>query len=668
MLCCRFPRLQHRIATWVAAASLLLFALNASAQNTCEASFTHGGDATSGLTFATSRTVPGLAPHDALAQYKQIAQGQGFKVGHESLGRNGGELTVSQLPSINARGFDLHLQADETGKVSITTTLPPGMTATPEAFRDNMCAALNKLQVGVVASNTANASGQPAIYNPSPQESTDICMANFIPSGSSVEGQTFSTWSLGSVMDISSAIEHLKAFTSQVKTMHLSTGAIHGQKATLTVALDNAAAVFDGGFSINGPDLRGFTMRLDLDAALDAVSFSVHTNKEQQSISLDRMRRLACTLVAIAANGVPPPEEKKPSRFRNPFKNPQKAAQEQLNTEVQFMKQARTSLYQRAIQAGKAIVFLPMLNVDAKYARAAPNDLIPGGAMHQSFHFDQTATLVWRATDGTNDIVKVGEQISLLREGLFGYIQSENANKTKYGIYIVTPGSYDLVGLTYDLAHSSLPALSSRHWTASPKLGVASFAITRDAEFNSHQAWAGAQFENVKVYDGTSCPFVVGGIPGIGVCAGGSDQYHTEAKMTRDAGWQTVVDKSYAGGLEATMELAKPFAHLDVKRGSIIVTDGFAAIPDGIAYDSDACKQAGDSLIDCNIKSLKLFRIPGRTSELQISPETAAKVPMLADFITKATYQPMTVNAVKLEETPGIYEAAWATPYSLPAH
>lgn len=661
-------RLLCHITSWLVASTLLLFALNASAQDTCAANFTHGGNAASGLTFATSRTVPGLAPHDALTQYKTIAQGQGFNVGQDTYSKNGGDLIVSQQPSINARGFDLHVHADETGKVSITTTLPSGMTATPEAFRDNMCMALNRLQAGADTTNTSNVITQSTIYNPTPQESTDICLANFIPSGTSVEGQSFSTWTLGSAMDVSSAIENLKAFTSQVKTMHLSTGAIHGKKATLTIALDNAAAVFDGGFSINGPDLRGFIMRLDLDAALDAVSFSVHTNKEQQSIDQNRMRRLACTLVAIAANGTPPPEEQKPSRFHNPFKNPQKEAQARLDKEVDWMRKARTSLYQRAVRAGKAIVFLPMTNVDHKYAQATPNDLTPGGSAHRSFLFDKTATLVWRATGDTNDIVKVGDQISLIREGLFGYIQSENANKTRYGIYIVSPGSYDLVGLTYDLAHSSLPTLSSKHWTASPKLGMASFAITRDAEFNSRQVWAGAQFENVKVYDGTSCPFVVGGIPGIGICAGGTDQYHTEAKMTRPAGMQTVVSKSYAGGLEATIELTRPFAHLEVKPGAIIVTDGFAAIPDSVAYDNDACQQASENHVNCDIKSLKLFRIPGRISELQISPETAAKIPEVANFISKATYQPMTVNAAKLEEVPGTYEAAWAVPYSLSMH
>ncbi|MEO8777630.1 MAG: hypothetical protein ABI389_03070 [Rhodanobacter sp.] len=157
-------------------------------------------------------------------------------------------------------------------------------------------------------------------------------------------------------------------------------------------------------------------------------------------------------------------------------------------------------------------------------------------------------------------------------------------------------------------------------------------------------------------------------MPGVGICADGSAQYPTEAKMKRAAGWQRVVDKSYAGGLEATIELTKPFAHLDIKPGAIIVTDGFAAIPDSVAYDSDACRQADDNLIGCNIKSLKLFRILGRTSELQISPETAARMPMVADFTSRATYQPMTINAIKLEETPGTYEAAWATPYFVSVH
>ncbi|RDS83381.1 hypothetical protein DWU99_12665 [Dyella psychrodurans] len=639
----------------------------AHAQDACTTNFTHTGDATSGLTYATSRTVPGLAPRDALAQYKQIAQEQGLKIGRESYGSNGGELTVSHLASVNARGFDVHLQADATGKVSIAATLPPGMMAKADALRDNLCTTLNKLQAGVSASDVADRGARPLVYTPSPQESTDICMANFIGSDTSDEGETFSTWSLGSAIDIPSAIEHLKGLTSVMKIMHLSTGAIHGKKATLTIALDNAAGVLDGGFSIGGPDLRGFTIRLDLDAALDAISFSVHTNKEQQGINRDRMRRLACTLVAIAANGVLPPEEKKPSYFRNPFKNPQKAAQEQMDKGVQLMTQAKRSLYQRAIQAGKAIAFLPMLNVDAKYAQALPSDLTPGGTMHQPFRFDETATLVWRSTGDANNIVNVGDQYSLFREGLFGYIQSEDARKTTYGIYIIDPGRYDLVGVTYDLVHSTLPALSSKHWTTAPKLGMATFAMTNDVEYSSHQQWFNAQYQNVQVYDGSSCAIEETSGSVIG-CAQWENSYHNETHVSDPGGWRSVVDKGYAGGLAASIKFTKPFAHFDVTPGAIIVTDGFTAIPDSVAYDSDACHQAGDNLIDCNIKSVKLFRIPGSPSELHIFPEAAVKFPEVADFTTKATYQPMTVNATKLEETPGTYEADWAAPYSLSAH
>ncbi|MBD8881592.1 hypothetical protein IHE49_13985 [Rhodanobacter sp. 7MK24] len=664
----RSSPLSHRLVNWIGACFLLLFATCVSAQDhTCEANFTHGGDAASGLTFATSRTIAGLSPREALAQYKPIAQSQGFAIGQESYGKQGGDLIVSQRASINARGFDLHLQADTAGNVSISATLPVGMSATPEAFRNSMCQALDRLRVGATPAAIANTTTQIPSFVPTPQESTDICTANFLPSGTSVEGQTFSTWSLGSAMDISSAIENLKAFTSQVKAMHLSTSAVHGKKATLTVALDNAAIVFDGGYSINGPDLRGFTIRLDLDAALDAVSFSVRMNKEQQSINQDRMRRLACTLVAIVANGAPPPEEKKPSRFRNPFKNPQKDAQTQLDKEIELMRKARTSLYQRAVHAGKAILFLPMTNVDHKYAQATANDLIPGGAIHQSYHFDQTTVLIWRATGDTDDIIRVGDQISLIREGLFGYVQSASANKTRYGIYIADPGSYDLVGLTYDLAHTSLPALSSKHWTTTPRLGMGILAITRDVEFSSHQQWFNAQYQNVQVYDGSTCDMVQTG-GGVSGCAHWQENYHDETHVSDPGGWRTMVDKGYAGGLATSIKFAKPFAHFDVKPGAIIVSDGFAATPDSIQFDSNACHQAGDSLVDCNIDSVKLFRIPGSTSELQISPETAAKIPEVANFISKATYQPMTVNATKLEETPGSYEASWATPYSLTVH
>lgn len=654
-----FSRLLRRAVSMFAASTLLLFVLNASATDTCEASFTHGGNAATGLTFAASRTVPGLASNEALTQYKQIAQNQGFQIQHEAVGRKGATLTVNQLPSSTARGFDLHMQADDTGKVSISTTLPPGMTAAPEAFRDNMCTALNQLEVGAVIRQTSNADAQPPLWNPTAQETTDTCMANFSRDGITGEGETYSTWTLGSSINIPAAIEKLKAFTSQLSVLHLMGQEIYGNKATLLIRMDDVSLVFYDAFD-RDPDVRGFTLRLDLDTAIDAVSLSARANKEQQTVDKDRMRRLACMLVAIAADGVPPPDEKKPSRIHNPFKNEQKAAQQQLDSKVQHVMQARAELYQRAHRAGKAIVFVPMVNVASKYAGTDAKERISGGSIYKSTHFDRTTTFIWQAVGEPKDIFKVGDEMSLRREGLFGYIQSELANKTMYGVYIVTPGRYELVRLSYELADSSLPELDSKRWVESPKLGMASFAITRNAQLKSHEAWAGPEFENVKVYNGTSCPYVVGGM-----CAGGSAQYRTEAQMTKAAGWREVVDKSYAGGLATTVTLTKPFAQLEVKPGAIIVTDGFSAIQDSVAYDSAACKQAGDKLVNCAINSLKLFRIPGRTNEIQLTAESAAKVPVIAGFITQATYQPMTINATKLAEKPGTYEAAWATPYSV---
>lgn len=666
-------RLSGRVAGWLAATALLLFTLNASAQdNTCKANFTHSGDSASGLSLGTSRTIAGLSPHDALTQYKQIAQGQGYLIGRESYDKQGGDLTISQAASINARGFDLHVHADEAGKVSISTTLPKGMSAPLDAARDEMCHALDKLQVG--ATPAADASTQAEVFNPTPQQATDICMGNFTPSlESSVEGQSFSTWSLGSNMNIPATLENLKTFTAKLSSMHLVTSAVHGTKATLTIVLDNPAVVYDDAFDINGPDTRSITLRMEMDASLNAASFTTRLNKEQRSVSKDRLQRLACSLVAMAVNGAPLPEDKKAPRFhlRNPFKSLQKeaaekqaAAQDKQAQTLDLMIHAQGLLYQRAVQAGKAIVFMPMLNVAHKYYQAAPAEIIAGGPKHQIYRFDQTATLVWHAADDPNNLLQVGDQSSLYLSGLFGYVQSVRANKTMYGVYIVDPGSYDLVGLTYDLDHSGLPDLSSKRWDAKPKLGMASLAPTRNAQFSSHQVWADAKYQNVQVYDGSYCTVMQTG-GGVSGCVGWEDQYHNETHMTDPGGWKTAIDKYYVDGLQVALTLARPFARFDAKAGEVIVTDGFSSNPDGMVVDNDACQQAAGEVVNCGIEQLTMFRIKGSKGDLPLSPESAAKSPTLAGFISRAEYRPLTVHASAAKETSGTYESGWATPYSM---
>lgn len=671
-----FSRLLRRASGWLAASMLLLFTLNASAQDgTCKANFTHSGDAANGLSLATSRTIAGLSPHDALTQYKQIAQGQGYVIGRETYGKQGGELIISQAASINARGFDLHVQADESGKVSISTTLPKGMSAPLDAARDDMCQGLDKLQVGGVA---AADTGSPSPgFTPTPQQATDICMGNFMPSlESTVEGQSFSTWSLGSNMNIPATLENLKTFTSQVSSMHLATSAVHGTKATLTIVLDNPAVVYDNAFDINGPDTRKIVLRMEMDSSLNAASFTTRLNKEQRSVSQDRLQRLACSLVAMAVNGAELPEDKKSPRLhlRNPFKSLKKeaaekqaAAQDKQNQTLDLMRQAQTLLYQRAEKAGKAIVFMPMLNTAHKHYQESGAEIMAGGPKHQLYRFDQTANLVWHAANDPNNLLQVGEQSSLYQSGLFGYVQVVRANKTMYGVYIVDPGSYDLVGLTYDLDHSGLPDLSGKRWDAKPKLGMASLVLTRNAEFSSHQEWSDAKYQNVQVYDGSYCTVMQTG-GGVSGCVGWQDQYHNETHMTDPGGWKTAVDKNYADGLQIALKLTRPFARFEAKAGDVILTDGFTPNTDSVVIDSDACQQAAGEVIDCGIQQLTLYRITSNKSELALSPESAAKSPTLAGLVSRVEYRPMTVNATAAHEKPNTYEAGWATPYSITTH
>jgi hypothetical protein len=639
------------------------------AQDACAAHFTQGGSASSGLSFATFRTIPGLTPRDALAQYKNIAAAQGFEIGRDSYRGDHGELVISQLPSINARGFDMKIVADETGRIGVSTTLPPGMVTKPEAFRTNMCKTLGQLRSRIDPALRDSAASTPPAFAPTPQQSTDLCVANFISNGSTVEGQTFSTWSLGLAMDLPTAVERVKTFAAAAKGTRVTTETIHGNKASLTISMNNAAAINDGAFAIEGPDLRGFPMRIDLDASLNAASFTAHANAEQHGIDDERVRYIACNLIATAISAAPMPAKKKPSRFhlRNPFKNERKEAQKKMAANVQLIIKSRALLYRRATQADKAIVFMPLLNLGRKYDHATNNDVVPGGTGYPKYRFDETATLIWKAAGNSDDLIRAGTHSSLWEEGLFGYIQSMSANKTEYAIYIVDPGSYGLVGLTYELPNSSLPALSSRRWSPKPRLGTALFVTTRNAEFHDTQVWADAQYQNVSVVDGSYCAMMVTG-GGVSGCANWQETSHTETRQTSAAGWRTLTTKGYAGGLTVSIKLARPFAHFEAKAGEVIVTDGFAATTDSATFDSNACHQAGDNLVDCNIKSFALFRIPGNKSELALSPETARKVPMVAGFAASATYRPARVDATRLEETPGTYEAAWAKPYALSAH
>lgn len=655
-------------AAWSALVLLLAVSCHARAADSCSASFTHGGDVAKGLTFSASRTVSGLSAGNAIEQFKRIAAAQGFSIGRDHLRRGRGELVISQLPSINARGFDLHVVADASGAVTLSTTLPAGMDAKPDAFRSAMCEALNQLGQGSAAPSQSEATAAAPVFAPSPKQRTDLCLANFMSQGTSIEGQTYSTWSIGMAMDTAASMASIKRYVKVTPGARVTTEIRHGNKASLMLSFAGLGEQGESPDSNPTTEGRAIPIRIELDGALDAASFTAHFNPEQQIIGEDPLRYIACTMIAAALDGAPIPPTKKASRFhfRNPFKNEQKAAQKKYDEQIALMRSGRDLLYSRAVRAGKAIVFLPMLNIDHKYAQAGPKSLTPGGEGYPSFRFDQTANLIWHAAEDHDDLIKVGSQVTLFQEGLFGSIQTIDAGKSRYGVYIADPGRYELAGLTYQLPHTTLPSLSSKHWTENPRFGSATFVITRNAEFHDSQAWFDARYQNVTVDDGSYCTvtWTPGSTQG---CANWQNSYHTETRLADPGGWRTVTEKGYAGGLAVSVKLEKSFARFEAKAGQVLVTDGFAATPESLNMDPNACHQAGENLIHCALHSLTLFRIPGSKADLVLSSASAKKVPLLASLMAKVQYQPVILNAKRLPEVPGTYEAAWAVPFRAPA-
>ena len=648
---------------------LLLAAASADvmAADSCLASFSHGGTVATGLSFSASRTVPDLSPRDAIDQYKRIAASEGFSIDHDRLRSDRGELDFSQPPSINARGFDLRFVAGADGKMTVSTTLPPGMDVKPEAVRSNLCEALGQLAGGKSSPSGGGAPAAAPAFAPSPQQITGLCLANAMVNGTSVVGQTFSTWSIGTTMDVPDAVASIKKLVQASREARVTTEISHGNKASLTLSFVGSDGQGASASSTQSAEGLGTPIRMDLDSSLDAASFTAQLKPNQPIASTDPLRRFACTLIAAALNGAPLPQ-KKASRFhfRNPFKNEQTAAQKDLDEEVSLMRRGRDLLYAHAVRAGKAIVFVPMLNIDRKYAGTDIKSLIPGGANYPSFRFDQTANVIWRAVEDHDDLLKVGNQVSLFQEGIFGSVQTVHAGKSLYGVYIVDPGRYELTGLTYQQPHAQLPSLSSEHWKKHLPHGSATFVMTRNAEFHDSQMWFDAIYQNVTVDDGSYCTatWTPGSIQG---CAHWERSSHNETRLVDPGGWRTVTDMDYAGGLAVSVKLDEPFARFETKAGQVIVTDGFVATQQSLDVDTKACRQAGEKLIHCGFRSLTLFRVPGSLRDMVISADTAKKVPMLAGLMSKATYQPATLQAKKLPEKPGTYEAAWAVPYQAPA-
>lgn len=132
---------------WLLAFAVLLFASTADAGD-CSENFRNDKDpATHAELFSTSVHIAGMDVRNTLGQLKAIAEHDGFVVGDPTYEDAGGRLELSQKASASARGFPILVTARKPDDVvTVAVVLPPGMQATPDAMRTNMCGLLARVK------------------------------------------------------------------------------------------------------------------------------------------------------------------------------------------------------------------------------------------------------------------------------------------------------------------------------------------------------------------------------------------------------------------------------------------------------------------------------------------------------------------------------------------
>ena len=428
----------------------------------------------------------------------------------------------------------------------------------------------------------------------------DTCDAFFHDTVDPTVGRNFTSWVAVADLDAHGAIAQMKRAASSAG-LDVRAEDYHGTAGSLTLFVKNPA------------EGDGFPMFVDVDGALGVVSVHMRANPGQ-FVGSAEAKQLICGLVG-EAGGTPLPAEKKNggrSLFSNPFKSAakrqQEAAQEQ-DKKRDNLKQlyfgAMDALYQRALAAGKAIVMMPSVNLDAKYADGEVQ------LKHAQFWADETSTTIWQAADEPKNVIKVGYDAAAYKTGLHGYFHHFAADRAFYLLYIVDPGTYSITGHTVEVERSTLPEASSTKKSAKPTLGQISLRPVKNTEYYQTQAWFDAVYAD-RTIKSDYCSLIIDGGP----CVQWNSSTSTVRDQLSDGGYRTITQATKVDGLVVATKLTREFASFKVAPGEAVMVDGFYAQQPNVQFDKDACALESGGL-QCDMREYTLVRIPAHLEDLK---------------------------------------------------
>ncbi|MEZ2418016.1 hypothetical protein [Luteibacter sp. RCC_6_2] len=634
------------------------------AAESCEASFNVSPGSSKGHVFEATNAETSLPARDAIAEMKKIAVAEGFKIGDESVRDDHGTLALVQPASASARAFPVDVTADQ-GRISMKAKLPAGMGGDMGSMKSYMCGLLSKVAAKAPHQVDVNPAASPSPSNVNgsipvpftPEQTTELCLANVSREYEVVDDSrvTVTTWTFfDDTDDARKAIDRVKGYLASTPGMSLVSERYHDKQGVVEFTASPVPPT-------NRPGDDN-PMKVEVDEGMGAVGVS-SVMPLQSAMLGDWPAYHLCKLAAIASRTPLPPkpdasvEKPKPAKFSNPFKRSGTASTNVI-AKANIVNRGREAWYERAKYAGKAFLVVPALDVGAKY-RGLDTGKLQTEHLAE-FWADVSSRTIWRGRGDGSD-VQTGAWSSQSKMGLGGFVHVLSAGKSRYALYAVDPGKYELVGGAIEKRGGALPKPEGVK-SAKPAVGSLMVKNTLDRSYEIVKEWHDASYRT-QSYDQQYCSRQ---LAASGQCVEWSSQRQHDRVQTSAAGYSDKVNTKMTPGLAESVELSKPFASFEVSRGDVAMIDGFFMDRNGDQADASSCK-ASEGGATCQLTGLTLWRIPARIDDVRKNLGTLKEGSTAWRIFSGAKIVPLTVNATAMPDALDGYEAGWARRYIMKA-
>lgn len=313
--------------------------------------------------------------------------------------------------------------------------------------------------------------------------------------------------------------------------------------------------------------------------------------------------------------------------------------------------------------SGMAIVVIPTIHLDRKYKGVTSNDLVY--RVEKEFTADRSFTLLWSRNDNPQKpfltgnlrtLEDVGTQKGVGVEGSFFQFANPDSY-ILYQIYVVFPGTYDLVGHMAEIHETRAPETGPA--AANPQTTIGNLILKQgeSTKYYTEIEWRDRETRTVQQTDSYCQSVYVHG----GGCAYWGKTSWSQQVETRAAGNYEIPKTVMMESVNVEHKLARPFASFTVAPSEAIIIDGFFGEYPNTGLQADACKRAAFHEVHCPITSYSLSKLQGSIDEFRRFNFNQVLLPKLGNIAaTQMTYRATETHAAPLNR-----DARWGEIFTM---